>query len=451
MSTDSLQEELGEWTRSLDTLVDAEASAGREIGVEQVASDVVGWVKDIGKEVTSAASRKISPQLNLRRFQARELSERVDYRPRHRSWRSLAHPTAVSYAKQVLSWFGYSSKAASARTRSEEHALHHASHRHKHVGDEEGIHDEPNAPHEDLAATGKEDHTRTSCAASLRERNMKESSNLKSRHVHVRHIRPTSATCGLTSSPEWQKSVACLLYYLFQGTILISFVTDNVREVTSLRSEQKQIMLVMLLLSVGNFFSSTTTPKSHILLVLFRALCDIANILHAVILTLLCIWSDGMRADDSEIARWFLRSPSNAKLLMLPEEHVGAVLGIVNLLFGLLRGLILLSLIPANTQLGRTCEMKDLSASSCCGHATFSSWSSCHVLTSALFIAIVNLAAPTQRRLRAPLLAMISTSLWSLAVAAGGIIMGSSSLPWPGIPFFSALSVISLLMSKHLV
>jgi len=28
---------------------------------------------------------------------------------------------------------------------------------------------------------------------------------------------------------------------------------------------------------------------------------------------------------------------SNAKLLMLPEEHVGAVLGIVNLLFGLLR------------------------------------------------------------------------------------------------------------------
>mmetsp|Transcript_3718 Transcript_3718/g.13335 ORF Transcript_3718/g.13335 Transcript_3718/m.13335 type:complete len:87 (-) Transcript_3718:2038-2298(-) len=61
------------------------------------------------------------------------------------------------------------------------------------------------------------------------------------------------------------------------------------------------------------------------------------------------------------------------------------------------QGLILLSLIPANTQLGRTCEMKDLSASSCCGHATFSSWSSCHVLTSALFIAIVNLAAPTQR------------------------------------------------------
>ena len=71
-------------------------------------------------------------------------------------------------------------------------------------------------------------------------------------------------------------------------------------------------MLVMLLLSVGNFFSSTTTPKSHILLVLFRfarddcdevsdqsvrALCDIANILHAVILTLLCIWSDGMRAN----------------------------------------------------------------------------------------------------------------------------------------------------------
>ena len=243
MSTDSLQEELGEWTRSLDTLVDAEASAGREIGVEQVASDVVGWVSDIGKEVTSAASRKISPQLNLRRFQARELTERVDYRPRQGSWRSLAHPTAVSYARQVLSWFGYSSKAASASTRSEEHTQHHASHRHKHVGDEEGMHDEPNVPHEDLAATGKEGHTRTSSAASLRERNMKESSHLKSRHVHVRQKRQTSATCGLTSSPEWQKSAACLVYYLFQGTILISFVTDNVREVTSLRSEQKQVVL----------------------------------------------------------------------------------------------------------------------------------------------------------------------------------------------------------------
>eukprot|EP00960_Hanusia_phi_P008453 240900-Hanusia_phi.AAC.1 len=233
MSSDRLQEELGEWTRSLDTLVDAEASAGREIGVEQVASDVVGWVKGIGKEVTIAASRKITPQLDLRRRHA----DRVDYRPRHRSWRSLSHPGAASYAQAVLSWFGYSRKEAT-RSRGE---VRTGPLGQQHDRQGERWAEDPDALPQGFTLPSKEEEARAAGAACLRERSTDDPPADKHHHARVRQKRhactPSSAPC----SAEWQKCLACFLYYLFQGTIFIFFVTDNVRDVVSLRSVQKQV------------------------------------------------------------------------------------------------------------------------------------------------------------------------------------------------------------------
>ena len=56
-----------------------------------------------------------------------------------------------------------------------------------------------------------------------------------------------------------------------------------------------------------------------------------------------------------------------------------------------------------------------------------------------------------QRGLGAPLMVMIFNSIWSLAVSCAGVLTGPAALPWPGLPFFTTLSVLSLLISKHLL
>ena len=55
-----------------------------------------------------------------------------------------------------------------------------------------------------------------------------------------------------------------------------------------------------------------------------------------------------------------------------------------------------------------------------------------------------------RRAFGAPLVAMVVTSLWSLSVAAAGILLGPDALPWPGMPFFVLLPVACLLLSKHI-
>jgi hypothetical protein len=78
-------------------------------------------------------------------------------------------------------------------------------------------------------------------------------------------------------------------------------------------------------------------------------------------------------------------------------------------------------------------------------------WCSCHVLTTSLVVALLNLGAPPVRGLGAPLMVMIFNSVWSLAVSCAGVLSGPTALPWPGLPFFTTLSVLSLLISKHLL
>lgn len=78
-------------------------------------------------------------------------------------------------------------------------------------------------------------------------------------------------------------------------------------------------------------------------------------------------------------------------------------------------------------------------------------WCSCHVLTTGLVVALLNLGAPPQRGLGAPLMIMIFNSIWSLAVSCAGVLSGPAALPWPGLPFFTTLSVLSMLISKHLL
>ena len=158
-------------------------------------------------------------------------------------------------------------------------------------------------------------------------------------------------------------------YYLFQGLVLITFVTDKVTHIDDLSDMRKQVMVGIMALSIGNFFSSTTTARSNIVFRALRAVCDSFNILHALVLILLSVWASALPASSRSLAAWLSHFPSLANFSGISPSQVGPMLGTFNLITGFLRlastlaidthplpselpliviGLLLLSLIPAN-------------------------------------------------------------------------------------------------------
>ena len=158
-------------------------------------------------------------------------------------------------------------------------------------------------------------------------------------------------------------------YYLFQGLVLITFVTDKVSHIDGLNDMRKQVLVAIMALSIGNFFSSTTTARSNIVFLALRAVCDCLNILHALALILLSVWARALPPSSRSLAAWLSHFPSLANFLGISQSQVGPILGTFNLITGFLRvaadlaidthphpselpliviGLVLLSLIPAN-------------------------------------------------------------------------------------------------------
>lgn len=254
---------------------------------------------------------------------------------------------------------------------------------------------------------------------------------------------------------EW----LCLPYYLLHGYLHMTFITDKAQNMNNLGSEQKAAMLLLLALSVGNFLSTTTTPSSPLPFLVVRGVCDALNIAHSIALILISIWVPRMEVEHAVLFTWLADFPTLAHTAGLPTSHVAATIGPLALLLGLVRvasdlkidtaprvvelpvcvcGLSLIFLIPANV--GYPTDSK----------GALAAVSSGHVLTSGLVLALLDLGAPPQRAFKAPLMSMVITSLWSLAVAAAGILLGPDALPWPGMPFFVLLPVTCLLLSKHI-
>jgi hypothetical protein len=245
-------------------------------------------------------------------------------------------------------------------------------------------------------------------------------------------------------------------YYLFQGLVLITFVTDKVADMDSLSNVRKRVLVCVMVLSIGNFFSSTTTARSNVLFRVLRSVCDVFNISHAVLLILLGIWSPALSEHGRNLATWLAQFPSLAVLLGISQPRLGPILGTFNLITGLLRvaadlqidthplpselpvvvtGLVLLVIIPANVYIPDPLELES-GASACAGSGSACAgsgpwpvakpapsggggaaagglgleamselpWCTCHVLTTSLVVALLNLGAPPQRTLGAPLM-----------------------------------------------
>jgi hypothetical protein len=225
---------------------------------------------------------------------------------------------------------------------------------------------------------------------------------------------------------------------------------------------RKQVLVGVMALSICNFFSSTTTARSNLIFLALRAVCDLLNITHALGLILLSIWAPALPASGRMLAAWLAHFPSLAAFLGISVSQVGPILGTFNLITGLLRvaadlridthplpselpvvitGLILLVIIPANVSLPQTLE-DGVGHDSALHPGTVSGarggtlgkggpggkegevgidagllglgdvvgempWCSCHVLTTSLVVALVNLGSPPQRALGAPLMVCV--------------------------------------------
>ena len=121
---------------------------------------------------------------------------------------------------------------------------------------------------------------------------------------------------GGCDGPDEQETLQTQLlrmpYYLFQGLVLITFVTDKAADMESLSDMRKRVLVAVMALSIGNFFSSTTTARSHILFLALRSLCDLINISHALCLILLGIWLPALSASGRTLAEWLAHFPSLA-------------------------------------------------------------------------------------------------------------------------------------------
>ena len=123
-------------------------------------------------------------------------------------------------------------------------------------------------------------------------------------------------------------------YYLFQGLVLITFVTDKAADMESLSDTRKKVLVGVMALSIGNFFSSTTTARSNVLFLALRSVCDLVNISHALCLILLGIWSPALTASGRALAEWLAHFPSLAAFLGISQAQVGPILGTFNLITG---------------------------------------------------------------------------------------------------------------------
>ena len=310
--------------------------------------------------------------------------------------------------------------------------------------------------------------------------------------TNLRHAsgRERGVRGGGRSAETLQTQLLRMPYYLFQGLLLITFVTDKVADMDSLSDTRKKILVGVMALAMGNFFSSTTTARSNVLFLALRSVCDAFNITHALVLILLSIWSPALSDGGRVLAAWLAQYPSLSVLLGISQPLLGPVLGTFNLITGLLRvaadlkidthplpselpvvviGLILICLIPANASAHASDEAWG-GAAVCSGCVSDGGaadvhllgrevgkemrnmpWCSCHVLTTSLVVALMNLAAPPQRSIRMPLMVMMFNFVWASAVACAGVLSGPAALPWPGLAFFTTLAVVSLLISKHLL
>ncbi len=68
------------------------------------------------------------------------------------------------------------------------------------------------------------------------------------------------------------KGLFCPPYYLLHGGALMSFVTDNVTDLAGFPAERKRLTLLLLAMSVINFFSITTTRRSNLIFLGLRLL-----------------------------------------------------------------------------------------------------------------------------------------------------------------------------------
>jgi len=164
----------------------------------------------------------------------------------------------------------------------------------------------------------------------LREREKEERESARGKTDGGR----AGAPVGGGKQETLQTQLLRMPYYLFQGLVLITFVTDKVSHVNLLSSIRKKVLVGMMALSIGNFFSSTTTARSNILFLALRAMCDFLNIAHALSLILLSIWAPALPANSRALAAWLAHFPSLAAFLGISCSQVGPILGTFNLITG---------------------------------------------------------------------------------------------------------------------
>jgi len=192
---------------------------------------------------------------------------------------------------------------------------------------------------------------------------------------------------------------------------VLQFITEKAHNMNNLNGQQKGAMLILLALSVGNFLSTTTTPRSPLPFIVIRGICDLLNISHSIMLILLSVWIPRLAGDCAVLCRWLVEFRNLANTTSLPADHVAAVVGTITLLLGLVRvasdlkidtmpqvrevpvvicGLLLVMLIPANVVYRAEKDAAE-------GSRAVAASSACHVLTTALLLALVDLGAPPQR------------------------------------------------------
>lgn len=196
------------------------------------------------------------------------------------------------------------------------------------IASDEGVSEHTERRERYDSGNGADGNTRHPGRVHDRERTTRERAGAKAEAVRA------GVGEGGSKQETLQTQLLRMPYYLFQGLVLITFVTDKAADMESLSDMRKKVLVAVMALSIGNFFSSTTTARSHIIFLALRSICDLVNISHALCLILLGIWLPALSTSGRALAEWLAHFPSLAAFLGISQTQVGPILGTFNLITG---------------------------------------------------------------------------------------------------------------------
>jgi len=389
----ALLAEMGEWHQHLDHLLDA--NVRQEVQVAEMAKDVAGWCRGAGKDAAASLARQATlllpqnlPATSLQHLRqksstAKEKGTAAKRAPR--GWLSSTFSLLTGSPAKAQRSEGRSSRAErvgadeplkrmmsaagprssydrpksdrvrrsksdvdygmsepDASTRRPSSSMRHRRPSTIDAASDDGAWERTNIERlrrevsRDLSSCGGDDRGVGPAAKGsisrrqLREREKEERESARGKTDGGRAGAPVEGG----KQETLQTQLLRMPYYLFQGLVLITFVTDKVSHVNLLSSIRKKVLVGMMALSIGNFFSSTTTARSNILFLALRAVCDFLNIAHALSLILLSIWAPALPANSRALAAWLAHFPSLAAFLGISCSQVGPILGTFNLITG---------------------------------------------------------------------------------------------------------------------